>query len=357
MWRHQGRHPGAGTLIAALFGVALVGAGASLATSIEIAVLAVVLELLHARYMPVIRAQAGLLAFAAVALITRGAPLAYFDPNGTTNPRDPIDTWYQLFHQSAWTLDPIRLYVGNVAGPTFATSLLAVAIGVAWLAYARRVSLVVLVAFLAGSLVTIYAFQWDIVFQLDSGPTWFVAGLLLADRRLLPDSWALRPMLGFAAGVFAPRGRRHGGGNEAAFPTGGTIHALGAVVGILYWAPPRTFHRRARTRRQRDGRGSRSPSGRDRTTGAAEQSRPSWRSRGSPDRRPESRRERPRPKLEPALSRVLTTRRWRRQARRPTNGRSRSWSPGRTSGGSDGPSRRSLPPDRPHAMSAAMSGG
>ena len=145
MWRHQGRHPGAGTLIAALFGVALVGAGASLATSIEIAVLAVVLELLHARYMPVIRAQAGLLAFAAVALITRGAPLAYFDPNGTTNPRDPIDTWYQLFHQSAWTLDPIRLYVGNVAGPTFATSLLAVAIGVAWLAYARRVSLVVLV--------------------------------------------------------------------------------------------------------------------------------------------------------------------------------------------------------------------
>ena len=251
MWRHQGRHPGAGTLIAALFGVALVGAGASLATSIEIAVLAVVLELLHARYMPVIRAQAGLLAFAAVALITRGAPLAYFDPNGTTNPRDPIDTWYQLFHQSAWTLDPIRLYVGNVAGPTFATSLLAVAIGVAWLAYARRVSLVVLVAFLAGSLVTIYAFQWDIVFQLDSGPTWFVAGLLLADRRLLPDSWALRPMLGFAAGLFAIGLRRNGYGIEAAFLTVATIQAVMAVVVIIYWGASVTFDRWKRTRRLR----------------------------------------------------------------------------------------------------------
>src|SRR2546423_14931706 len=99
MWRHQGRHPGAGTLIAALFGVALVGAGASLATSIEIAVLAVVLELLHARYMPVIRAQAGLLAFAAVALVTRGAPLAYLDPEGTTNTTAPIDARDQLVHQ------------------------------------------------------------------------------------------------------------------------------------------------------------------------------------------------------------------------------------------------------------------
>src|SRR5207244_1394907 len=92
---------------------------------------------------------------AAVALPTRGAPFTYFDPNGTTNPRDPIDTWYQLFHQSTWALDPVRLYVGNVAGPVFATSLLAVAVGVAWLAYARRVSLVVLVAFLAGALVAV----------------------------------------------------------------------------------------------------------------------------------------------------------------------------------------------------------
>jgi len=123
--------------------------------------------------------------------------------------------------------------------------------GVAWLAYARRVSLVVLIAFLAGSLVTIYAFQWDIVFQLDSGPTWFVAGLLLADRRLLPDSWALRPLLGFVAGLFAIGLRRNGYGIEAAYLTVATIQAVMAVVVILYWAASVALDRWKRTRRLR----------------------------------------------------------------------------------------------------------
>src|SRR5204862_76414 len=73
LWRDQRPHPGAGPLIAALFGVALVGAGAGLIVSAEGAVLAVVLEVLRARYMPAIRAQAGLLAYAAIAIATRGA--------------------------------------------------------------------------------------------------------------------------------------------------------------------------------------------------------------------------------------------------------------------------------------------
>ncbi|SRR6266487_3101726 len=251
MWRNQRPHPGARTLIAALFGVALVGAGASLEVTAAIAVLAVLLELLRARYIPAIRAQAGLIAFAAVALITRGAPFAYFDPNGGTNPRDPIDTWYQLFHQSSWTLDPMRLYVGNVAGPVFATSLLAVVVGVAWLTYARRVSLIVLLAFLAGALSAIYTFHWDPLFQLNSGPTWFVAGLLLADRRLLPESWALRPMLGFAGGLFAIGLRHNGYGIEAAFMTVAAIQGVMAVVVIVFWAASLMAERWKRTRRLR----------------------------------------------------------------------------------------------------------
>jgi Na+-transporting NADH:ubiquinone oxidoreductase subunit NqrB len=218
---------------------------------VEIAILAVVLELLRARYLPAIRAQAGLLAFAAIALATRGAPLTYFDPNGTTNTRDPIDTWYQLFHQSAWALDPIRLYVGNVAGPVFATSLVAVIIGVAWLAYARRLSLVVLLGFLAGALVAIYTFHWDPLFQLDSGPTWFVAGLVLADRRLLPESWAVRPMLGFASGLFAIGLRRDGYGIEAAFLTVAAMQAVMAVLVIVYWSGSVAMERWKRTRRLR----------------------------------------------------------------------------------------------------------
>ena len=241
--------PGAGTLIAALFGVALVGAGASLAYSVEIVVLAVVLELVRARYIPAIRAQAGLIAFAAVTLVTRGAPLAYFDPNGGANTRDPIATWDQLFHQSAWTLDPIRLYVGNVPGPVFATSMLAVAVAIAWLAYARRVSLVVLVAFLVGALLPIYVYRWDPLFQLDSGPTWFVAGLLLANRQHLPESWAIRPILGLAVGLFAIGLRRSSYGIEAAYLSVAALQAVMAVIVLVYWAASVGMARWKRARR------------------------------------------------------------------------------------------------------------
>jgi Na+-transporting NADH:ubiquinone oxidoreductase subunit NqrB len=253
IWRGQpGRAP-TSTLIAAVFGVALVGAGAGLLTSIEIALLAVVLELLRVRYAAGIRAQTGLLAYVVVALITRGAPSAYLNPNGKslTEPLDPIATWYQLFHQSSWTLDPIRLYVGNVPGPVFATSLLAVAIGVAWLAYAQRVSLVVLVTFLVGALISINTFQWNVLFQLDSGPTWFVAGLLLADRRLLPDSWLIRPVLGLVAGILAVGLRRGGYGIEAAFYTVAGVQAVIGLAVVALWGGSTTLERWKRERRLR----------------------------------------------------------------------------------------------------------
>src|SRR5205814_10234890 len=143
-----------------------------------------------------------------------------------------LATWYQFFSPASAPIDPVRLYVGNIPGPVFATSLLAIAIGVAWLAYARRVSLVVLIGFMVGSLVAIYSLHWDPLFQLDSGPTWFVAALILADRRLLPDAWALRPALGFAAGLFAvglrrpPQGTWFGNhGLDVAFSPVATIQA------------------------------------------------------------------------------------------------------------------------------------
>jgi len=129
---------------------------------------------------------------------------------------------------------------------------------VAWLAYARRVSLVVLFGFLVGSLVAVYTFHWDPMFQLDSGPTWFVAGLVLADRRLLPDSWAIRPTLGFAAGLFAiglrrpPQGAWLGGhGIEVAFFTVATVQAVMAIVVIVFWSASMAMERWKRTRRLR----------------------------------------------------------------------------------------------------------
>src|SRR6266852_1456152 len=252
LWRRQVPRVQASPLIAAVFGVALVGAGARLSVSIAVAALAVMLELVRARYIPAIRAQSGLLAYAAIAIVTRGAPFAYINPVSGKTFADPIWIWYHYFGPQAAPIDPIRLYVGNVPGPVFATSLLGVAIGIAWLAYARRLSLVVLAAFLLGALVPIYLYHWDLVFQLDSGPTWFVAGLLLADRRMLPDSWAARPVLGLVAGVLAVGLRTRGYGIEAAFFAVAAIQAASAAIAVIVWGASLARERMRRTRRLRE---------------------------------------------------------------------------------------------------------
>jgi hypothetical protein len=251
LWRKHLPRPQASPVIAAVFGVALVGVGANIVTSIEIALLAVILELLRSRYIPAIRAQVGLFAFAVVALITRGAPYVYVNPITGLQFADPINVWYHFFSASSAPIDPIRMYVGNVPGPVFATSLLAVAIGVAWFMYARRVSLVVLVSFFLGALVPIYWFHWDYLFQLDSGPTWFVAALLLADRRLLPGSWAIRPVLGFGAGLLAVGLRSRGYGIEAAFLTVAGFQAVMAIFVLVFWGGSLLSERLKRTRRLR----------------------------------------------------------------------------------------------------------
>jgi Na+-transporting NADH:ubiquinone oxidoreductase subunit NqrB len=259
-WLLSNQRPRSGTspLIAALFGVALVGPGAPIAISFEIAILAVVLELVRLRYMPAIRAQVGLIAYAVIALATRGGPEAYVNPANGAAFGDPLSTWYMFFSPASAPIDPIRLYVGNVPGPVFATSLMAVAVGIAWLAYARRVSLVVLFGFLVGALVAIYTLHWDPLFQLDSGPTWFVAGLVLADRRLLPEAWSLRPTLAFAVGLFAVGLRRPaegawlgGHGQEVAFFSVAIVQAVMALIVIVIWSMTVSMERWKRTRRLR----------------------------------------------------------------------------------------------------------
>jgi hypothetical protein len=129
--------------------------------------------------------------------------------------------------------------------------LLAVAIGIAWLAYARRLSLVVAVGFLAGAVVAIGAFHWEYVVHLDNGPTWFVAGLLLADRRNLPASWAIRPVLGLGAGLLAVGLRIKGYGIEATFLTGAGVQAVMAIFVLLLWTASFWRERWQRNRRLR----------------------------------------------------------------------------------------------------------
>ncbi len=251
VWRKHVPRLRSSPLIAAVFGVALVGTGAALVTTVEIALIAVILELLRARFIPAIRAQGGLLAYALVALVTRGAPFKYINPASGLPFGDPISVWYHFFGPASAPIDPIRLYVGNVPGPVFATSLLAVAVGAAWFAYARRLSLVVLITFLAGGLLAVRSLHWDYLFQLDSGPMWFVAALMLADRRLLPSSWAIRPFMGFAAGFLAVGLRRSGYGVEAAFLTVAAVQAVMAVLVVAYWGASLANERSKRARRLR----------------------------------------------------------------------------------------------------------
>ena len=249
VFRHFLPRPESSPLIAAIIGVALVGPGASILVSAEIAVLAVALELVRSRYAPAVRAQAGLMAFAIVAVVTRGAPMQYLSPSGSS-PLEPIAIW-RLFPQSAAPIDPIRLYVGNVPGPVFATSLMAVVIGIAWLAYAKRLSPIVAVGFLLGAIVPIALYHWDFVFQLDSGPLWFVGALILSDRRQLPDSWAIRPILGFVAGFFSLALRSRGFGIEAAFYTVAVVQAAVGLVVVLIWSVDTARKRSERARRLR----------------------------------------------------------------------------------------------------------
>lgn len=241
--------PDSSPFIASIIGVALVGPGASLVTTGEVAIAAVVLEVVRSRYAPAVRAQAGLISFAAIAIITRGQPLKYLSPSGSS-PLEPLAIW-RLFPPGAAPIDPIKLYVGNVPGPVFATSLMAVVIGVAWLAYAKRLSPVVAVGFLLGAIVPISLYHWDFIFQLDSGPLWFVGLMILSDRRQLPDSWAIRPVLGFVGGFFALALRNRGIGIEGAFYTVAVIQAAVAVVVILIWSFNTTLKRRDRNRKLR----------------------------------------------------------------------------------------------------------
>jgi hypothetical protein len=249
-WRHDVPKPQPSPLIAAIVGVALVGPGSSLGITVAIGAVAVIMELLRARYIPAIRAQTGLLAFAGLALVSGGAPLVYVNPASHRSffP-DPIALWFAEPSLGS-SYDAVTLYVGNVAGPVFATSLLAVGIGIAWLAYARRLSLTVAIGFLAGAGLAIVAYRWDYLVHLDSGPTWFVA-MLLADKRYLPPSWTIRPLLGFSAGLLSVALRVRGYGIEAAFLTAAGVQAAMAVLVIVIWAASFGSARMKRNRRLR----------------------------------------------------------------------------------------------------------
>jgi len=166
-----------------------------------IALTAAVLEVARSRYWPGARIHTGVVAYAVMYLAAGGAMAAYRRPGSSRMFPEPIAQWSQFYGGATHFIEPITLYVGNVAGPVFATSLLAVVIGMAWLWYARRLSLLAATSFLTAGVVMAAALGYDPVFQLDSGPAWFVVGFALCDRRLLPEQPLARPLMAIAIGV------------------------------------------------------------------------------------------------------------------------------------------------------------
>jgi hypothetical protein len=201
-----------------------------------VAIVAAVFELGRARLLPAARLQVGILAYAVVLMISRGGPGASVTPVGV----------------AAAPVDPMRLYVGDVAGPILATSLLAVAVGAAWLWYSRRLSLLVVLTFLAGALVPIGLQRWSSGYQLESGPLWFAAALVLADRRTLPASGVGRPLLGFVTGAAALGVRTRGLAIEASLAAVAWMQVLGVIVQGLDWVRGHRGETAARLRDLRD---------------------------------------------------------------------------------------------------------
>ena len=221
------------TVIPAIVGVALIGPGASPAWALGVAVAASTLEVARVRLLPAFRIHAGLLAYSSLFLLGRGVPAAYYRPYdvGRRPFPEPIAFWQgPLFGGSSTPLEPVTLYVGNVAGPVFATSLLAVLVGAAWLWYARRLSLGAIVTVFLGSCIPVALMGWSYGYQIVSGPLWFVVVFGLADRRLLPKGAAARTLLGFTAGLVVLAVRALGYGIESA-PI--AVVGLQLVVGIV----------------------------------------------------------------------------------------------------------------------------
>jgi hypothetical protein len=228
-------------MLVALVGVALCGPLSPPVWPALIALTAAVLEVVRSRYWPGARVHTGVLAYALAYLSAGGVMAAYQRPGSPRMFPEPIAQWSQFYGGATHFIEPITLYVGNVAGPVFATSLLAVVIGMAWLWYARRLSLLAATSFLTAGVVMAAALGYDPVFQLVSGPAWFVVGFALCDRRLLPEQPLARPVMAAAVGVLAVGLRAAHFYIEATFLAVAFIEVVYLVVGLVAYALWRLF--------------------------------------------------------------------------------------------------------------------
>jgi hypothetical protein len=127
-------------------------------------------------------------------------------------------------------VDPIKMYVGNVPGPMGATSMGAVLLGVAYLWYTKKISLSLLLGYYLGMAAASVAYNFDLAFQLSSGPALFVAGFLAADRRRMVLSDRITAAMGLVAGGLTIVLRALGQGPDAAWQSLLAVTLLATVA-------------------------------------------------------------------------------------------------------------------------------
>lgn len=180
---------------------------------VGLVILLVVLETLAWPQLIRMLTQPALLVFAILFVAERQLHVSFVNPFDLRPLGDPLALWYHLHV----VVDPIKMYVGNVPGPMGATSMGAVLLGVAYLWYCGKISLSLLLGYYAGMAAGALAYNFDVAFQLSSGPTLFVAGFLAADRRRMVLSDRITAVIGVVAGGFTIVLRAFGQGPDAAW--------------------------------------------------------------------------------------------------------------------------------------------
>jgi len=249
------RPPPLSPVVTAVLAVALIGPAAAPWWAAVVAAAAGLFEVVRGTLpKPALPLSSGLLAYAVVYLSGHGALGAYLAPGRSSRPfPEPIRLWHDFFGGAAAPLDPVTLYVGNVAGPLFATSLLAVSIGALWLWYAQRLDLAALAGIAAGGLAATLSQGWNPAYQLLSGPLLFAAVFGFADRKVLAGPPLVGGVIGAAAAFTGVWLRTRGAGIETAVVALaaaqiGTAAVVGLVRFLRSGAPRRALSRLRRSR-------------------------------------------------------------------------------------------------------------
>ena len=154
-----------------------------------------------------------LIAFGVLFLVQRQLMIGFINPADGRPLPEPLIYWYQFGKY----IDPVKLYVGNVAGPIGVTSMAAVLVGATYLWYSRRISLGIVGGFLIGVAATSLVLRSDPGFQLASGPALFIAAYIAADRRRVLLSEQFCFVFGLASGIAAMVLRWYGAGLQSAW--------------------------------------------------------------------------------------------------------------------------------------------